>query len=100
LDGLEFFLDKSRLWPGEIGAMIKHFVTWGFALWGAWFLYMACISFIAKAPRSGILTFTTALIGFAASYFSWRQRWGVVLLLFLLFYTIGDLSAVFLAAGR
>ena len=79
---------------------VKHLLTWGFVSYGIWFLYLAFISFTARMPITSCLTVVTAMMGFAAAYFSWNEKWRFVLLFFLLLLIVGDVAAVFFASQR
>jgi hypothetical protein len=75
--------------------VVVNLVTWGFALFGTWLTYQAIISFTSKMPVTTYLTLLAAIVGFSASYFGWKKRWSLVILLSVLIYVIGDLAAVF-----
>jgi predicted Co/Zn/Cd cation transporter (cation efflux family) len=73
-------------------------IAFGFA--GVWFLYQAIASLTKNWPMSSCLTGATALVGFAASYYSWKRRTPIVVLLAILFIVIAAAAAVFFSTGQ
>lgn len=75
-------------------------LTFAFGFAGVWFLYQAIASLARNLPMTSYLTGATALVGFAASYYSWKRRTFIVVLLAILFIIIADAAAVFFSTGQ
>ena len=75
--------------------LIKFLFAFGLGAYSIWHLYFSLVFLIGRLPVSSILSFTAAVAGFVASYFSWAQDWWRVLLYFVVSFVVGDLAAVF-----
>ena len=74
---------------------MNNFFTIAFVAYGGWLSYMSVGSFLTQMPISGMSLLASALLAFAASYCVRRRKWRILLVVFLILYTVVDLSAVF-----
>lgn len=77
----------------RLAASIFGMISLGFA-------YVTFSSLADGMPVTGLLALIAAIIALLASYFSWKQRWLLVVILFLLIYIVGDVTAVYFGARQ
>ncbi|QDT46542.1 hypothetical protein Pan258_05610 [Symmachiella dynata] len=73
---------------------MNKFFTFALVAYGGWLLYMSVRLLLAQLPTSGLLFLASSLLAFTASFCLIKRKWRIFFVVFLLLYTVLDLSAV------